>query len=120
MGNTVNILGTEYTIEIHKWDEDETLKTHSWAGYCCSDLPLIVIADMDNDIHFDFSSELERDNYAKSSLRHEIIHAFLNESGLKDNSTLVNEPWSRNEEMVDWMAIQFPKIVKAFKEVGCE
>jgi len=26
--------------------------------------------------------------------------------------------WARHEEMVDWIAIQFPKIMKAFQEVG--
>lgn len=119
MKNTVNVLGTEYRIEIHKWDDDKSMKENSWAGYCSSDIPLIVIADMDDKEHFDFHNETDKDNYTKSCLRHEIIHAFLNESGLKDNSNPFNRPWSKNEEMVDWIAIQFPKMMKAFEEVGC-
>ena len=43
MKNTVNILGTEYKIEIHKCDEDSYLKDNQFAGYCCEDIPLIVI-----------------------------------------------------------------------------
>ena len=31
---TVNILGTEYTIETHKISEDETMKKNQWCGYC--------------------------------------------------------------------------------------
>ena len=51
MGRTVMILGTEYRIEIHKWSEDSELSKNSWAGYCCCDLPLIVIADLDDEEH---------------------------------------------------------------------
>ena len=42
-----------------------------------------------------------------------MIHAFLHESGLA-----VNSDWAQNEEMVDWFALQAPKLFKAFKEAG--
>ena len=115
---TVNILGTEYSIETHKWDEDKTLKKNSYAAYCCDNKPLIVISDMDDEDRFIFHDSTDKNNYYKSCLRHEIVHAFLNESGLSNNSNEC-ERWATNEEMVDWMAIQFPKILIAFKEVGC-
>lgn len=54
------ILGTEYRIEIHKWSEDKELSQNSWAGYCCSNFPLIVIADLDDEEHFWFSNEEEK------------------------------------------------------------
>lgn len=37
---------------------------------------------------------------------------FLFESGLD------SESWGRNEEIVDWIANQFPKMMKAFDEVN--
>lgn len=117
MKQTISILGQEYRIEIHKWNDDTTLHENSWACYCCADSPLIVLADYDDEKHFNFNNEVEKDNYAKSCLRHEIIHAFLNESGLKD-STSSSDIWSRNEEMVDWLAIQFPKIAKVYEQLG--
>ena len=43
-------------------------------------------------------------------IRHELVHAFAYESGLAENS-----PWAFNEEMTDWIAIQFPKMLKAFE-----
>lgn len=49
-------------------------------------------------------------------LRHELIHAFLYESGLDINSHDIDQ-WARDEEMVDWMAIQFPKMYKIFAEL---
>jgi len=47
-------------------------------------------------------------------IRHELIHAFLFKSGLDACAE-----WARNEEMVDWLAIQFPKLMKAFQEADC-
>lgn len=38
---------------------------------------------------------------------------FLYESGL-DTETFAND-----EEVVDWIAIQFPKMLKAFQELDC-
>ena len=111
------ILGTEYRIEIHKWSEDKELSQNSWAGYCCSNFPLIVIADLDDEEHFWFSNEEEKDAYFKGCLRHEIIHAFLNESGLKDNFEHVNR-MGHEETMVDSMEVQIPKIAAVYKELG--
>ena len=48
----------------------------------------------------------------KKVLRHEIIHAYLGESGLRGSSG-----WAENEEMVDWFAIQSSKIYKTYKEL---
>ena len=51
-------------------------------------------------------------------LRHEIIHSYLEESGLAASSNM-SSAWAHNEEMVDWLAIQSPKIFVTFQEVGC-
>lgn len=50
-------------------------------------------------------------------LRHELIHAFLSESGLDVNSNPA-ENWATNEEMIDWFAKQAPKIFKLYTELG--
>lgn len=39
-------------------------------------------------------------------------------SGLNVNSLPCEDGWATNEEMVDWIAIQGPKIFKAWKEAG--
>lgn len=116
MKNNVNILGTEYKIEVHKISEDDLLKKNNWAGYCYEELKRIVVADMTEKEYFDMSQK-EQDVYRKRTLRHEIIHAFLNESGLSDNSNVPGGGWAKNEEMVDWIALQFPKILKVFIEL---
>ena len=115
--NTINILGTDYKVEIHSFQQDTFLKDKNYAGYCSADEKLIVIADFDNEEDFCFFSEKEKDSYEKRTLRHEIIHAFLNESGLIDNA-LYEGSWAANEEMVDWIALQMPKICKVCEEAG--
>lgn len=112
---TVNILGTEYTIETHKVSEDDVLKNNQWSGYCGEESKEIVIADMSEKPYFALN-EIEQKIYEKKTLRHEITHAFLNESGMSDCSK-ESPHWAKNEEMVDWFAIQSPKIFKAFQEL---
>ena len=53
----------------------------------------------------------------KKQLRHEIIHAFLSESGLSVNFEHCSK-FGHEETMVDWIAIQFPKIHKVYEELG--
>ena len=117
MQNKVNILGTEYRIEVHKISEDKTLKDNHFSGYCCDDEPLIVIADTDEKEYFEDYTEKEKRLFIQKLLRHEITHAFLNESGLQCSANKCDSAWAKNEEMVDWFAIQSPKIYKVFAEL---
>lgn len=109
----VNILGTEYTILRRTEKEDPKLEGKD--GYTDSSTKEIIVEAFDEDS----DSKRDLEYYAKAVIRHEIIHAFLFESGLDICSNNYFGAWSENEEMVDWMAIQFPKILKAFEEVGC-
>jgi hypothetical protein len=54
----------------------------------------------------------------KRTLRHEIIHAFLCESGLAANSVVFSDGWACNEEMVDWFAMQGEKIHDAWEKTN--
>lgn len=114
----VNILGTEYRIEIHKVSEDSYLEKNELAGYCGEEEKLIVVADMSEEKYFAGMDEKAQETYRKKTLRHEIMHAFLNESGLSDSSNRFDSAWAKNEEMVDWFAIQSPKIFKVFVKLG--
>lgn len=114
----VNVLGTVYKIETHKISEDETMKKNDMEGYCDEALKIIVLADYTEKEYFDMT-ENQISSQRKKVLRHEIYHAFLNESGLSANAGTYDGAWSKNEEMIDWNAIQLPKIFKAYKECGC-
>ena len=112
----VSILGTVYTIETHKVSEDAALKDNQWSGYCGEESKEIVVADMSEKPYFALNAT-EQETYRKKTLRHEIIHAFFNESGLSDSASTPNCAWPKHEEMVDWFAIQSPKIYKVFEEL---
>lgn len=111
----VNILGTEYTIITKKYSEDTTFERYKAGGYCSGAEKSIVLCDMSTYPGWEDETDAARDEQIKEILRHEIVHAFLNESGLSSNSN-ESDAWARNEEMVDWFAIQGPKILRAWQE----
>ena len=113
----VNILGTEYSIETNKVSDDSYLEKNKLAGYCGEESKLIVIADMTEEKYFSDMDEKEQEAYRKRTLRHEIMHAFLNESGLSDSSNQYGGAWAKNDEMVDWFAIQSPKIFAVYQSL---
>lgn len=113
----INVLGTEYTIETHKVSEDSYLEENKLSGYCGEEDKLIVVADMSESEYFKGMDEKAQLSYWKKVCRHEIIHAFFNESGLSDSANAFGSSWAKNEEMVDWFAIQSPKIFQVFNEL---
>ena len=54
----------------------------------------------------------EKDKHIGNRI-HEIVHAFLHESGLSSNSE-----WAMNEEIADWIALQLPKIISICNELN--
>lgn len=107
----IDVLGTEYVIHYRNEHDDLLLDGKYRDGYTDNSTHEIVICNQKEDC------ELQNyENYRKSVLRHEIIHAFLYESGL-DSSSNSYGAWAINEEMVDWFAIQSPKIFRVFAEL---
>ena len=82
-------------------------------GYCDKTTKRIVVAKKDEECEVG-----EFEVYQKSIIRHEIIHAFMYESGLDANFEHANQ-FGHEETMIDWIAIQFPKLYKAFEAAGC-
>ena len=102
-----NILGSEWTVKFGTVEEYPNLEDMD--GYTDSSTREIIVDDMKSQQDMP-GSKKNMEEYKKQVVRHEIIHAFLCESGACDN-------WAINEEMVDWFAIQSPKIFKAFNEL---
>lgn len=101
----INILGQDYEIIHQKESENPKLEKHN--GLCEHYSKEIVICDFE----IDTMTYKNPEALKLKILRHEIIHAFLFESGLAGNSE-----WAENEEMVDFFALQFHKIYKAMQE----
>ena len=105
----VNILGTEYLIKEQSEKENRLLEGYD--GYCDWTTKEIVV---EREIE---GTLTDMDVYVRKVLRHEIVHAFLVESGLAECSGNT-KAWAMNETMVDWFARMGPKIYAAWKEAG--
>ena len=102
----INVLGTDYKILI---EEQEVIQKFLGSnkveldGLCDYGTKTIYI-----------DSEIAKEFYGyKTTLRHELVHAFIEESGL---ATQVS--WARNESLVDWLALQIPKIADTCNKLG--
>lgn len=95
----INILGQDYEFKKTNGIKDEGLRDNSaLCGECRYYKKEIVVSD-----------ECNPKDYQNFIVRHEIIHAFLHESGL--------EEYKNNEDLVNFIALQFPKMLKVFKQV---
>lgn len=114
---TVDILGTKYgVVLVDKFDDDES---NFIGGFTDPDLHLIKIRDLEKIDAWKKGSAEKIEARQKEILRHEIVHAYLDESGLKWCTLDTGDSWARNEEMVDWFAIQGPKIMETWQKAGC-
>jgi len=102
----INILGTEYEVEIN----DKECMDMNADGLCKFYDKKIILRNPENMLEPDCSIEIKQSR-SQEVKRHEIIHAFFAEAGLMD--------YSDNEQLVNWIAIQFPKLQKAFEDAGC-
>lgn len=100
-------MGTDISIAYKTQDEDA--KLYSCDGYADPTTNSIVVRDYEK--CKDPMMMEKPEVYINKVVRHECIHHFFSQCGL--------DHLSDNEEIVDWIAIQFPKIFKAFSELGC-
>ena len=105
----VNILGQEYEIKKQSEIENPKLKTRRANGLAelySKELIISTEASIEDEETYKNLAD-----YEKKVIRHEIVHAFFHESGLND--------YCHDEQLVDWLALQIPKIKKAMESVDC-
>lgn len=110
----IDILGTEY--KVVQGSQTTFPELADIDGYTDTSTKTIVVDDMKSIIN-EKGMKKNLEEHKKAIMRHEVIHAFLFESGLAENSNTSNA-WAVNEEMVDWLAIQAPKIFSVFKKMN--
>ena len=100
MKNKINILGTDYKIVFETKEENEQLlECKGYADFSTKEIHI-------NKETYDWYG------LGWKTLKHEIVHCFIFESGLWNNC-----PWADNEELTDWIAIQTPKLAKCFESL---
>ena len=112
MKHIINVLGINYSIKTNAKRCDDLNAN----GLCETQSKILYLNDFQEQAKDTESLELLTTSYRNKVLRHEIVHAFLFESGMSNNSCGVKS-WATNEEMVDWFAIQSPKIFKIYQEL---
>jgi hypothetical protein len=88
---TVNILGANYTIKHINYTDDTAFEKRGISAYCDGVLKEIVQCNVKSIPGYENESEEYIKVYESETLRHEIVHAFLNESGLTASSCRVKE-----------------------------
>ena len=105
----INILGSEWTIIERSEAEDKRLDKCD--GYCdWTTREIVVEREMQGNLG-------DMEAYIRKVKRHEIVHAFLEESGLAECFG-TSDAWAMNETMVDWIARMGEKIYKAWSDAG--
>lgn len=102
----IDILGQEYEV-VTKATVSQFPLLHDRDGYMEFSTKRIVVADFIQEP----GGTQNIDAIGNQVLRHEVIHAFLEESGL--------EEMAQNELLVNWIAMQFPKMLDVFYKLGC-
>lgn len=102
----VDILGQEYEV-VTQANVFEFPLLYDKDGYMEFTTKRIVVADFIQEP----GSTQDVDIVRNTVLRHEVVHAFLEESGL--------EEMAQDELLVNWIAMQFPKMLEVFRKLGC-
>lgn len=93
------ILGTEYEIDFINQSDNQDMVANDWCGMCDFDEKKIYIA----------RDKLDSQSTFNATYRHELIHAYLHESGIALGMQF------HTEEMVDWLAWQFEKMEETLR-----
>lgn len=101
----INVLGTVYHVGVVPSSQDPRLKECD--GFCDKTSKLILVEDCSSDCDLDCPEV-----YVNKVIRHELVHAFLFESGLAE--CWEHKKAGQEETTVDWIACMFPKLVQAF------
>ena len=115
----LDILGTKYKVTLEDPEDNEIMRETGALGYMDGQGAKIVIADMAAHGKCQYLTAEEMKVEERNCLRHEIIHAFLYESGLDRNAAVPEGGWATHEEMVDFFAMQMPKMIEVFRKAGC-
>jgi hypothetical protein len=101
----INIMGTDYKI-IEELTNDND-------GYCdSSDKTIVIDSSLNREPIGNDKKNLKV--YKRKVLRHEIIHAIMEECGMSCHDDMANERY------VDWIAIMYPKIKQIFEKLKIE
>lgn len=112
MRSSVNILGQKYQLILDTPENNPKLKDVN--GYMEPYSKKIVIDAAIIESHKkDPLAAEDLEAKVRQIYRHEIMHCFFTESGISYKFSVEEEDF-----LVEWIAVQFPKMKKVFEELG--
>ena len=105
----LNILGSKWKMKVIPRESDPMFE--SVDGDTDRSIKTIYIPE---DTFGEIDDLKDYDSYLKEVKRHEIIHAFLYESGLAQN--MYHSAYGHDECEIDWFAMQIPKMLSVFEQ----
>lgn len=105
----INILGIEYKIIYEELEKKDGLY-----GKCDETVKEITL-DTKIKTGENLTGCKDISKFNDKTIRHEIIHAIMYESGLDNFGNQIHK-----EEVVEWFAMQYPKMQKIFKKLNIE
>lgn len=108
----LNVLGTDYTINIVKKEDNISMSTiPELEGYCDFTTKEIFVCNfLKPEVSKDSVNMKDLAIIMKHVLRHELIHAYFYESGF--DTGIGN--FEKGEDMIDWFSLQEPKMRELF------
>ena len=103
-----NVLGSYWSVEVKEETEDKRLEGMGGITDWSTKEILIRNKNETDTIYNMYAAVLH-------TLRHELVHAFMFESGLSGDWK--HDEWGQDETTVDWIACQMPKIMKTYEEL---
>lgn len=105
MGQNINILGTDYILNrnVDANNDGNLIKADGYVDYQTKE---IFVSEFHEDVPGQVK-DIKR--YERHVVRHELLHAFLYESGLTN--------YADDEQLVEWLAVQIPKVNKLFNKL---
>lgn len=116
--NDVHVLGTPYKVKIMASEHDADFENYpELNGYCDPSTKTLAIRSAESLVeHQKGKGYLPVENPhvdILDTIRHEIVHAFMNESGIDANST----KWAHDEQLVDWLVQMMPRIESLMQSI---
>jgi hypothetical protein len=109
----VSILGTEYILHICPSSKDKRFEELNCAGFCDESTHELFVSNL--------TDPKEKVSVSDSmycirvAIRHEMVHAFLYESGL--GSDWEHKEFGHEETTVDWIARKLPAMYEAYLKI---
>jgi len=111
----IKIMGKKWKVIFMTEKEDKEGVLYKADGICDDSIRTIYLRDYYHRKREPTDCD-DSDHIMRRNIRHEILHAYLDECGLKEDSASANA-WARNEEMVDWIANLLPRVNKTLKKM---